>query len=861
MRYIRPILAFTVVGAFVIACGSSSEESVFAPVLSGEPAPTEPTNTFHSDAGDGAACKPGTCKDAKANCGPVGDGCGGLIECGTCAGEETCGGGGTPSVCGKPKCTPRSCAELGANCGPVGDGCGGVLSSCGTCNTAAGEICGGSGPSRCGTGVPDGGIGPDGGVCVPRSCAGAGANCGPVADGCGGLIANCGTCSVPQSCGGGGTPSVCGGSLCKPRTCASAGANCGPIADGCGGVVMCGTCSVAGEICGGGGTPSVCGTNVVPVCTGLCTQQVVCPGGGTTSISGTVTSPAGNLPIYGALVYVPNGAVDAFTPGVSCDQCGASASGAPLVTATTAADGSFLLTNVPVSDPGKVTNIPVVVQLGRWRKQFTIQTTACGNTLAPATSTALPRNKLEGDIPLTAISTGKVDALECVFRKLGIDDAEFTDPSGNGRIRLYKDNGSIVSGATPAASTLYGSQTEIDKYDQVIFACVGGTHRKPIADQQRVMNYANKGGRVFATHLSFVWMNEIAPWSTVGGWNVNQAEFTSVTADVNTSFPKGAAFAQWLDIVGALTSPNPNPQIFIDEARHDLDLPINAPAQRWLSTRKAFAVDKAGKAQDSVQLMSFNTEWGKPAAQQCGRAVYSDFHVTANGEVPTTNQVFPAECTGPFSSQEKTLAFMLFDLASCINLPEPPKPTCAPKTCAEQGLNCGAGGDGCGKLLDCGPCPPGTSCGGGGVPSTCGAPPCTKVACTTGQCGTLPDGCGGSMVCPPCEPGKVCGGGGANICGTATCTTLSCTDAAPGTCGPIADGCGGILSCSCPPGVPCVNGKCGAAPCTPRTCAEAGANCGRVADGCGGVLQCGTCLPPQLCGGGGDPNVCGGGVN
>ena len=111
---------------------------------------------------------------------------------------------------------------------------------------------------------------------------------------------------------------------------------------------------------------------------------------------------------------------------------------------------------------GKVTNIPVVVQLGRWRKQFTIATTACTNNLVPAFGTAaadktaaLPTKKSEGDIPLTAISTGNVDGLECVFRKMGVDDTEFTDGAGSGRIRLYQDNGAMIGAGSPKADSLY----------------------------------------------------------------------------------------------------------------------------------------------------------------------------------------------------------------------------------------------------------------------------------------------------------------------------------------------------------------------------------------------------------------------
>jgi hypothetical protein len=99
-----------------------------------------------------AGCTPATC--ATTSCGPVGDGCGNLLDCGTCPSGQTCGGDGMPSVCGSGvTCTPQTCADLGANCGPIGDGCGGML-SCGTCT--APETCGGAGfASACGVPVPD----------------------------------------------------------------------------------------------------------------------------------------------------------------------------------------------------------------------------------------------------------------------------------------------------------------------------------------------------------------------------------------------------------------------------------------------------------------------------------------------------------------------------------------------------------------------------------------------------------------------------------------------------------------------------------------------------------------------------------
>jgi len=94
-------------------------------------------------------------------------------------------------------------------------------------------------------------------TCMPTSCAAQGKNCGSIANGCGGTL-NCGTCTAPQTCGGGGVANVCGGAACTPTTCAAQGKNCGTIPDGCGGTLTCGVCT-APQTCGGGGVPNVCG--------------------------------------------------------------------------------------------------------------------------------------------------------------------------------------------------------------------------------------------------------------------------------------------------------------------------------------------------------------------------------------------------------------------------------------------------------------------------------------------------------------------------------------------------------------------------------------------------------------------------
>jgi hypothetical protein len=62
--------------------------------------------------------------------------------------------------------------------------------------------------------------------------------CGVHPDNCGDTALNCGGCTAPNTCGGGGIDGQCG---CTPLTCNSPGV-CGTRADGCGGTLHCNPC-------------------------------------------------------------------------------------------------------------------------------------------------------------------------------------------------------------------------------------------------------------------------------------------------------------------------------------------------------------------------------------------------------------------------------------------------------------------------------------------------------------------------------------------------------------------------------------------------------------------------------------------
>jgi hypothetical protein len=396
-------------------------------------------------------------------------------------------------------------------------------------------------------------------------------------------------------------------------------------------------------------------------CTGLCLQQTSCPGRGTTSIQGYVYAPNGVDVLPNVLVYIPNGTVQPFPGGVGCEQSGEPVTGDPLVSTTTATNGYFNLTNVPVG-----TNIPLVIQAGRWRRQVVVPTTtACAATDLPPTLTNLPTSSAQGDIPHIAVVTGNADTTECLLRRIGIADSEFTIATGPGRVNLFLGNGATLPGIT-AESTLVSSQATLNQYDMVMFGCLG----TPVdanateANQANVINYTNAGGRVVANHYGYVWLYNDAPFDTTADWDVGQAEPPSpLMANINQSFAKGAQLATWLYDIGASTTLG---EIPLDDGRHDFN-GVVSPSEYWLSWQD-------GATTVPIQY-TFNTPVGASAATQCGRVLYYDYHVESTTVGAGT---FPAECaTSPMTPQEKLAEFGIFDLTVPVSPDVPPTITLA----------------------------------------------------------------------------------------------------------------------------------------------------------------------------------------
>jgi hypothetical protein len=400
---------------------------------------------------------------------------------------------------------------------------------------------------------------------------------------------------------------------------------------------------------------------------------------GTTTLSGTVFDPAGKNPLYDVVVYVPGSQPSPLPSGVTCSSCSDLYTGNPIATALTDAFGNFILAGVPAG------NIPLVVQVGKWRRQFEVAgVKACQQNTVPSPALALPSNRDQGDIPSIAVSTGGADTLECLFRRMGVDASEYTgDPNGAGRIHIFQGSGHGHGHAAPntspagpsSPSALWDTAKDLARYDMVLLSCEG--QETANMNQQALFDYAAAGGRVFASHFHYAWFDtgpfgaeNLATWLTGDNSIGNIDAVVTTTLPNGLAFPKGEALATWLGNVGALL---PNGELPVLAARNNANVTAaNVVSQTWL------AADSDASVPGAPQDFSFNTPLGAQPPAQCGQVVFSDMHIgAASGDSP--NVPVPEECAaGDLSPQEMVLEFIVFNLSSCVTpsnqTPQAPTP-------------------------------------------------------------------------------------------------------------------------------------------------------------------------------------------
>lgn len=393
-------------------------------------------------------------------------------------------------------------------------------------------------------------------------------------------------------------------------------------------------------------------------CTGIGCNVADCTGSPDTTISGIAYAPNGTTPLYNVIVFVPSSETKLapLASGLTCDQCG-TVEGDPVTSTTTDGTGHFTLHNVP---PG--TSIPVVFQLGKWRREIYVTTvTKCqDNPITDPNLSRLPKTQTEGDMPHVAITTGECDSTACLLPMLGIDSAEYGTAADvdTKKIIFYAAAGASTPAGAATAQSLWSDETQLKKFDAVVLGCncTEDQTQDPDAGAGPMLagmaDYLAQGGRALAVDFQYPWI-EYGPFpepNTMQNF-VGGAPATSVNSfTIDDSTPKGAAAKMWLTTTdptktytgGAFTLGT----TFANFGRVDSTL-----AQSWVTNGTNDVV------------MSYTAPLSKPADQRCGKMAYFDGHVTGAGTVDST---FPAGCTGTLSQEQLLYSFFFMDMFSCV---------------------------------------------------------------------------------------------------------------------------------------------------------------------------------------------------
>ena len=350
--------------------------------------------------------------------------------------------------------------------------------------------------------------------------------------------------------------------------------------------------------------------------------------------------------------------------------------------------GNFTLTNVPDG-----TNIPLVVQIGKWRKEIIIPTvTPCSDNARRARSRC-PRTCSDGlyaSMPNIAVSTGGADTLECLLTRVGVDEGDV-----HGRPERRP---ACTSSRAPAATPRRGSRPS----PAVALGQPGRPHAlrhrdalvRGLADDRRQRDDRRRTWRRTSRRRPRVRASTITTRSSPGQQRdgpaypqfPNIANWTNLGLAGNDSpvqqrhhgrhpddaperqaVPRGRALKSWLGNVGAL---NAGGEIVVPaaNARDTALVRRRNVATPWVQTGSG--VD-ARRARSTSRGTCRSTRPSPTRASPSTAGARLQRHARLGIGRATTRPAAspcPAGCdaASTLSPDEDAIEFILFDLSSCV---------------------------------------------------------------------------------------------------------------------------------------------------------------------------------------------------
>lgn len=380
-------------------------------------------------------------------------------------------------------------------------------------------------------------------------------------------------------------------------------------------------------------------------------STATCNSGKGAVITGRVLSPSGELPVAGAAVYVASTTLDELPDGVGCWRCSSALTGTPIALGVTDAAGRFEIDNAPVGD-----SIQLVVQTGKWQRKLKLPVVDCQDNPAPEAETRLPRKQSEGHLPAIALVSGAEDTLECLLRKLGVDDSEFTASPSGGRVRLFAGKGGMArladgGDALPPVTSLWSTPEQISNFDLVLLGSEADQNAaaKPREALATVHDYAALGGRVLVQRSQNYFLSASSADVSQLLTFVTAAQLPDPsTLKVDEGSARGRALA---DSLQATERQSVRGELTLKDGRRSVT-GVAAPGLKLLY----------GDAPSSVQAFSLDL----PVAgvePSCGRITATELSTAAADKIAD----FPNGCSSKgLNAQERALAYLIFDLGACL---------------------------------------------------------------------------------------------------------------------------------------------------------------------------------------------------
>jgi len=402
-----------------------------------------------------------------------------------------------------------------------------------------------------------------------------------------------------------------------------------------------------------------------PVCRGRFCDVPKCHPGSTTEVVGKLYAGNGKDPIPGAAVFVPVDNLPEFPPGLGCDLCNDTP--VSVTQAITDFDGSFRLKGTPA---GK---FPVVTRLGRFQRVVTMEAIPCIENAIPADADTankgirLPKKNRELSpqdyIPRIAVVSGDYDQIECVLKRIGIDELD-----------MY--NGRAVGSRNPPAiaelGTLLVDESKLLSYNIVVVNCTDNQYQGLLATPQVKKNlekFVRSGGRLYVTDWAYDVIEQVPEFSpylcfepqSLPGPAMCLAAPEKPTAADSRSYYGGPyrvldkEMVKWLEQMPGVI--NRNGQVNVDYS-----FVVVSKASDDAKTKTKVWVDgPASSYGNRPQTVTFDYN-------SCGRVHFSTYNTEPDGVVDETAR-WPGSCKANFSPQERLLEYLFFNIASCVQGP------------------------------------------------------------------------------------------------------------------------------------------------------------------------------------------------